>query len=138
EDGNQAFIVSTNHAVSLPIQKLNSRKLEQSTKRYHILHKHIKRNEQVSMESLKGLVEREYPTGLTVHNYEEWFGTLHSVLFDLHNCTMNICFGSPLLNDWYSLKVGESLPFTEVNVNFKNKTYTNFWREEKNDCIPKR
>ncbi|MFH7829495.1 C45 family autoproteolytic acyltransferase/hydolase [Bacillus luti] len=138
EDGNQAFIVSTNHAVSSSIQKLNNRKLEQSTKRYHILHEHLNRNEQVSMESLKRLVEREYPTGLTVHNYEEWFGTLHSVLFDLHNRTMNICFGSPLLNDWYSLKVGESLPFSEVNVNFKNKTYTNFWREEKNDCIPKR
>lgn len=29
---SQAFIVSTNHAVSSPIQKLNNRKLEQSTK----------------------------------------------------------------------------------------------------------
>ncbi len=54
-----------------------------------------------------------------MHNYEEWFGTLHSVLFDLHDRTMKICFGSPLLNDWYSLKVGGSMPFSEVNVNFK-------------------
>ncbi|MDH4424646.1 choloylglycine hydrolase [Bacillus sp. AFS054943] len=138
EDDNQAFIVSTNHAVSSSIQKLNNRKLEQSTKRYHILHEHINRDEKLSMESLKGLVEEEYPVGLTVHNYEEWFGTLHSVLFDLHDCTMNICFGSPLFNDWYSLKVGGSLPFSEVNVNFKNKTYTDFWREERNDLIPKR
>lgn len=82
------------------------------------------------MDSLKELVEREYPTGLTVHNYEEWFGTLHSVLFDLHNRTMNICFGSPLFNDWYSLKVGGSLSFSQVNVKFNNKTYTDFWREE--------
>ncbi|MFD6507120.1 C45 family autoproteolytic acyltransferase/hydolase [Bacillus sp. NPDC060175] len=138
DDDNQAFIVSTNHAVSSSIQKLNNRKLEQSTKRYHILHEHLNRNEKLSMESLKGLVEEEYPVGLTVHNYEEWFGTLHSVLFDLQDCTMNICFGSPLLNDWYSLKVGESLPFIEVNVNFKNKAYADFWREEKNDLIPKR
>lgn len=50
---------------------------------------------------------------------------------------MNICFGSPLLNDWYSLKVGGSMPFSEVNVNFKNKTYTDFWREENNKLIPK-
>ncbi|WP_144611345.1 C45 family peptidase [Bacillus cereus] len=137
EEEKQNFIVSTNHAISLPIQKLNSRRLEQSTNRYHILYDHLNRNEEVCMESLKGLVEKEYPTGLTVHNYEEWFGTLHSVLFDLHNRTMNICFGSPLLNDWYSLKVGESLPFSEVNVNFKNKTYADFWREEHNKLISK-
>ncbi|EJV86627.1 choloylglycine hydrolase [Bacillus mycoides] len=134
---SQAFTVSTNHAVSSPIQKLNNRKLEQSTKRYHILHEHLNRNEQVSMESLKGLVEEEYPIGVTVHNYEEWFGTLHSVLIDLQDRTLNICFGSPLLNEWYSLKVGESLPFSEVNVNFKNKTYADFWREEKNEMTPK-
>ncbi|MGR3778350.1 C45 family autoproteolytic acyltransferase/hydrolase [Bacillus paramycoides] len=137
EDNNHAFIVSTNHAVSLSIKTLNNRKLEQSTKRYHILHEHLKRNEHVSMESLKGLVECEYPIGLTVHNYEEWFGTLHSVLFDLHDRSMNICFGSPLFNEWYSLKVGESLPFSEVSVNFKNSKYTDFWREDKNEWIPK-
>lgn len=134
---SQDFIVSTNHAISLPIQKLNSRRLEQSTNRYHTLYEHLNRNEQVSIESLKGLVQKEYPAGLMVHNYEEWFGTLHSVLFDLHECTMNICFGSPLLNDWYSLEVGGSLPFSEVNVNFENKTYTDFWREENNKLIPK-
>ncbi|MED0960425.1 C45 family peptidase [Bacillus paramycoides] len=137
EDNNHAFIVSTNHAVSLSIKKLNNRKLEQSTKRYHILHEHLNRNEHVSMESLKGLVECEYPIGLTVHNYEEWFGTLHSVLFDLHDRSMNICFGSPLFNEWYSLKVGESLPFSEVGVNFKNSKYTDFWREDKNEWILK-
>lgn len=131
DEENQDFIVSTNHAISLPIQKLNNRRLEQSINRYHTLYDHLNRNEQMSMESLKGLVEKEYPTGLTVHNYEEWFGTLHSVLFDLHNRTMNICYGSPLLNDWYSLKVGESLSFSKVNVKFKNKTYADFWREER-------
>ncbi|CUB11160.1 Acyl-coenzyme A:6-aminopenicillanic acid acyl-transferase [Bacillus cereus] len=132
DEESQDFIVSTNHAISLPIQKLNSRRLEQSTNRYHTLYEHLNGNEQVSIESLKGLVQKEYPAGLTVHNYEEWFGTLHSVLFDLHNRTMNICFGSPLLNDWYSLEVGGSLPFSEVNVNFENKTYIDFWREEGN------
>lgn len=131
DEENQDFIVSTNHAISLSVQKLNNRRLEQSTNRYYTLYEHLKRNEQVSMDSLKELVEREYPTGLTVHNYEEWFGTLHSVLFDLHNRTMNICFGSPLFNDWYSLKVGGSLSFSQINVKFNNKTYTDFWREER-------
>ena len=131
DEENQDFIVSTNHAISLSVQKLNNRRLEQSTNRYYTLYEHLNRNEQVSMDSLKELVEREYPTGLTVHNYEEWFGTLHSVLFDLHNRTMNICFGSPLFNDWYSLKVGGSLSFSQVNVKFNNKTYTDFWREER-------
>ena len=36
DDEKQAFIVSTNHAVSSSIQKLNNRKLEQSTKRYYL------------------------------------------------------------------------------------------------------
>lgn len=138
DEESQDFIVSTNHAISLPIQKLSNRRLEQSTNRYHTLYEYLNRNELVSLESLKGLVEKEYPTGLTVHNYEEWFGTLHSILFDLHNRTMNICFGSPLLNDWYSLEVGGIMPFSEVNVNFKNKTYTDFWREDKKKLIPKR
>ncbi len=91
----------------------------------------------MSIESLKKLVEEEYPAGLTVHNYEEWFGTLHSVLLDLHDRTMKICFGSPLLNDWYSLKVGGSMPFSEVNVNFKIKLILTFGGEENNKLIPK-
>ena len=53
DDEKQAFIVSTNHAVSSSIQKLNNRKLEQSTKRYYLLHEHLNRCEQVSIESLK-------------------------------------------------------------------------------------
>ncbi|MGG5735602.1 MULTISPECIES: C45 family autoproteolytic acyltransferase/hydolase [Bacillus cereus group] len=137
EDNNHAFIVSTNHAVSSSIKKLNNRRLEQSTKRYQILQDYLNQGEQISKDSLKSLVECEYPKGLTVHNYEEWFGTLHSVLFDLKDRTLNICFGSPLLNGWYSLKVGESLPFSEVNVNFKNSKYTDFWREDKNEWVPK-
>lgn len=84
------------------------------------------------MEKLKELVENEYPAGLTVHNYQEWFGTLHSLLFDLHERTMDVCFGSPLLNKWYSLKVGEELPFSVVDVNFVNRPYADFWRVENN------
>ncbi len=73
----------------------------------------------VSIESLKKLVEEEYPAGLTVHNYEEWFGTLHSVLLDLHDRTVKICFGSPLLKRLVLIEsLEEACRFSEVNVNF--------------------
>jgi len=131
-EGNEAFIVSTNHAVSSTIKKLNNRKLEHSSKRFQVLHNNLVQKEYISMEKLKELVENEYPAGLTVHNYQEWFGTLHSLLFDLHERTMDVCFGSPLLNKWYSLKVGEGLPFSVVDVNFVNRPYADFWRVENN------
>ena len=131
-EDNEAFIVSTNHAVSSIIKKLNNRKLEHSSKRFQILHNNLVQKEYISMKNLKELVENEYPAGLTVHNYQEWFGTLHSLLFDLHERKMDVCFGSPLLNKWYSLKVGEELPFSVVDVNFVNRSYTDFWRVENN------
>ena len=43
-----------------------------------------------------------------------------------------------MISRFYSLKVGGSMPLSEVNVNFKNKTYTDFWREDKNKLMPKR
>ncbi|MBO1581683.1 C45 family peptidase [Bacillus sp. XF8] len=132
EEDTQDFIVSTNHAASSTIKKINNRKLEHSSNRFHVLHDCLVQNEYISMEALKNLVEREYPAGLTVHNYQEWFGTLHSLLFDLHERTIDVCFGSPLLNKWYSLKVGEELPFSEVDVNFVNQLYADFWRVEDN------
>lgn len=73
-----------------------------------------------------------------MYNYEEWFGILYFVLFDLYDCIMKICFGLLFLNDWYLLKVGGSMLFFEVNVNFKNKIYIDFWKEDKNELIFKR
>ncbi|WP_447297494.1 hypothetical protein, partial [Enterobacter kobei] len=74
--------------------------------------------EQRSSDSLVKLFQTEYPDGLTVHNYEELFGTMRTVMFRPEEGTIDYCFGSPVYNPTYSLKAGGSLPFQKQKVQF--------------------
>ncbi|GGP10935.1 hypothetical protein [Oceanobacillus neutriphilus] len=71
----------------------------------------------------------EYPNGITLHNFEENFGTVHSILFNLNEKQLEFSFGSPINNKTYKIKAGENLPFNELEVLIKHHNYgLDFWR----------
>lgn len=119
------YIAATNHPVADQTAKGLTK--HHSVVRYNLLIQALE--EKRSSESLAKLFQTEYPAGLTVHNYEELFGTMRTVLFRPEEGTIDYCFGSPVYNPTYSLKAGGSLPFQEQKVQFHQKEYgPSFWK----------
>ncbi|UJM28158.1 C45 family peptidase [Bacillus aerophilus] len=121
----RGFIAATNHPLADHTAKGLTK--HHSVVRYDMLIQALE--EQPSSESLTELFRAEYPAGLTVHNYEELFGTMRTVMFRPEERTMEYCFGSPVYNPTYSLKVGGTLPFHEQTIQFHQKDYgPSFWK----------
>ncbi len=59
----------------------------------------------VSRAGLKAFLASEYPAGLSSHFYSDYFGTLHAMLFDLTDGTVEVSFGSPAANPWHLFDV---------------------------------
>ncbi|PHF04949.1 C45 family peptidase [Bacillus sp. AC79A.1] len=123
------FFIATNHAVMPEIIKIERGKLEQSEIRYNFLKNNLESNNLITKNQLHQLMLKEYPDGVTVHNFEENFGTVHSILFNLNDKQLYISFGSPINNKIYTLKVGEILPFNELEIFIENTNYgPDFWK----------
>lgn len=66
---------------------------------------------------------------MSIHNYKENFGTVHSVLFNLTDRQLEFSFGSPLQNKLYKINVGDNFSKTRLPVKFENRNYgPDFWR----------
>ncbi|MBB4826552.1 putative choloylglycine hydrolase [Sporosarcina luteola] len=123
------YIVATNHGLFPEIERLEQGKLEQSEIRYQLIEDKLSTADKISTCGLKELISTEYPEGLTVHNYKEHFGTVHSILFNLTDRQIEFSFGSPVQNSFYKMNVGEHFPNREIQVEFENKSYgPEFWR----------
>lgn len=115
------FLAATNHGVLPEITSIEPKKMKHSLVRYNLIQQYFTRKPKYSKEDIKRLVELEYPNGLTVHFYQQFFGTLRSILFNVSDKALDVCFGSPLFNQWQTLKVGEILPFKEIEITLENK-----------------
>ncbi|MEH7697220.1 C45 family peptidase [Bacillus pumilus] len=119
------YIAATNHP--LADQTAKGMTKQHSVVRYDMLIEALVQRQ--SSNALVKLFQTEYPDGLAVHNYEELFGTMRTVIFRPEEGTIDYCFGSPVYNPTHSLKAGGSLPFHEQKVQFHQKDYgPSFWR----------
>jgi predicted choloylglycine hydrolase len=105
----EQFICSTNH-VHLPELKIYTpMDMKNSLERYNLICDIMSDKKYISPEDLKQLLSTKYPEGLCCHFYDEFFGTLRSMVFDVNDGTLDICFGSPALNKWYSFKISDEI-----------------------------
>lgn len=123
------YLIATNHGLFSTIQEMEPGKLEHSQLRYNILEEKFKESGKRSIDEIQELLLTEFPNGLSVHNYKEGFGTVHSILFNLTDLQMEFSFGSPLQNQLNKIDVGENFAKTQTSVEFNNKSYgAEFWK----------
>lgn len=128
-EAGDGYITATNHPLFEEMKQLGIHRMNHSVVRHDLMEKRLRNEQQFNKEDLLRLVQAEYPHGLTVHNYAQSFGTLRSILFNLTDQTMDVCFGSPLTNPWYCVRVGETLPFTTIPVKVEQGLYDgSFWQ----------
>ncbi|MGE8035568.1 C45 family autoproteolytic acyltransferase/hydolase [Lysinibacillus sp. NPDC093692] len=123
------YLIATNHGLFSSIQKMEPGKLEHSQLRYDILEGKLKESGKRSVNEIQELLFTEFPKGLSVHNYNESFGTVHSIMFNLTDLQLEFSFGSPLQNQVNKIEVGDNLAKTQIPVEFTNNSYgTEFWK----------
>ena len=61
----------------------------------------------ISKEKLKKLLQVEIPNGLSSQFFSEWFGTIWSMLLDLNNKSVEVCFGPPSLNPYHNFSLDD-------------------------------
>jgi len=98
---DDAFLWCTNHFTTPDMAEHQSRRMWQSVARYEAIRRTLNAaGRQVDDQVIKQLLTAKYPEGVCCHHYSEGLGTLWSMVFDVTDSSIEICFGSPQLNPW--------------------------------------
>jgi hypothetical protein len=81
--------------------------MKNSLERYQLICDQLNSKEKVLPEDLKQLLSLKYPEGLCCHFYDEIFGTLRGMVFDVNEGTVDVCFGSPAINSWHTFRISD-------------------------------
>jgi predicted choloylglycine hydrolase len=103
------FICSTNHVHLPELKAYTPMSMKNSLERYKLIYDTLDGKERISPDDLKQLLSTKYPDGLCCHFYDEFFGTLRSMVFDVNDGTVDVCFGSPVINTWHSFKIRDEV-----------------------------
>ncbi|MEA5009163.1 C45 family peptidase [Clostridium tyrobutyricum] len=118
---NEQFLCATNHLVLPELSHFEPMHLKTSDVRYKLIQNMLTSKAQLSIKNLKQLLSEKYPKGLCCHYYDEFFGTLRAMVFDVTDSKLEICFGSPNNNQWYTFKVNESVTQEVFPVNLERE-----------------
>ncbi len=114
ENSELQYLHATNHYYNSDMVQYNSYNedvvnaepfLENSKTRSRLLKALVRKHQpKITKNQLKKLLSGVYPNGLSAHFYREGFGTMYSLIVDLTEHSLDICFGPPKYNEWYRLK----------------------------------
>ncbi|NLL77239.1 MAG: linear amide C-N hydrolase [Clostridiales bacterium] len=107
EKSDKKCLMATNHAHIDTMKKLDPYAIKNSIIRYECMEKWIASNRQVNEDNLKELLLTPYPNGLMLKYYDDFFGTIKSLIFNLDLGRVNICWGGLNENNWQSFSFSE-------------------------------
>lgn len=123
------YLHATNHVLQDELVQMEPEKLGQSVERYTMIKRRMEESGKIGMDELKALFGTEYPAGLACHAYDELFGTLQSMVFNLEERYVEVCFGSPVHNSWYRFDFTNREPFAVFPTIMERKSYgSEFWK----------
>ncbi len=112
-------IWSTNH-YSLPeMIPYDQGRMWMSVARYQKIASLLKNpSSKITKDQLRQLLTKPIPEGLSCHYYKDYFGTLWSMIFDLTSGTVEVSFGSPMVNVWHNFDLNGPVGVTNYPVKF--------------------
>jgi predicted choloylglycine hydrolase len=115
------FICSTNHIHLEELKHHDPKSMRNSLYRYELINNTLNSKEKVSVDDLKALLSNKYPEGLCCHYYDDFFGTLRGMIFDLNEGKIEVCFGSTALNEWHTFTMNDTDEHNEYDVQIEKE-----------------
>ncbi len=113
----EQFIGATNHFTIPAMIPHAPYKMRHSDVRYNTITARLQQSApQITPDIVRGILSDPYPEGLCAHYYDEYFGTLHSIIFDATAVTAEVCFGSPYENAWHTFDLRQPGTSSEYQV----------------------
>ncbi|NLF52612.1 MAG: linear amide C-N hydrolase [Leptolinea sp.] len=126
--GERQYIAATNHFQTDGLKKIDPTCMRHSSVRLKSINRFLEENSgKITIENIKRFLGTEYPDGPTAHFYSEWFGTLHSCVYDLNDCFVDVTFGSPATNDWHRTDLANPQPGVFDSILPDQHTSPDFW-----------
>jgi predicted choloylglycine hydrolase len=127
-NGTRSFAAATNHFQSTELRKIDPTCMNHSANRLNTINRFLEANTgKVTMDEMKRLLATPYPEGPCAHFYSEWFGTLHSCVFDVTEGYGEVTFGSPAANPWHRVDLKDPKPGEFDSILPDIHTTPDFW-----------
>lgn len=128
QNSTEDYISVTNHTVLEQLKHFEPIMIENSLIRNQSIENVFNSKHLISKDDIKELLTESYPKGLCCHYYEDYFGTLRSMVFDVTDLTLEMTFGTPQMNDWYTFNLDNvrdkefsmKIPYEKVTKDFYN------------------
>ena len=117
----EQYLHSTNHAHLPKTKQLCTMVMEHSACRYDYINKYMVGAEKLTAGNLKTLLLSEYPSGLCCHWYDEFFGTVRSMVFDVTAGTVELCWGGLAENGWTTYSLNEDFRVNSQTIHIKSE-----------------
>jgi predicted choloylglycine hydrolase len=127
-EAHTRFLSAANHYQSAEIRAIDPTCMNHSATRLAAINRFLQDNAgKITLDGMKGLLGVPYPEGPCAHFYSEWFGTLHSCVFDVTDGFGEVTFGSPAVNPWYRMDLVNSMPGVYDSILPDRHTTPDFW-----------
>ncbi|MFX0185987.1 MAG: C45 family autoproteolytic acyltransferase/hydrolase [Candidatus Hodarchaeota archaeon] len=125
-NSQEQYLSATNHYTQPDMSQynkyVNNWLLPNSKTRQETIKALIQSNKpHINSENLMNLLSLEIPHGLCAHYFTDYFGTLWSMVIDVSKQSIEICFGPPTHNEWYSFSLDSSTTSKKYTVTIPNK-----------------
>jgi hypothetical protein len=90
------FLWATNHYTLAEMLPYDTGRMRQSVTRHRAIESRIRNVlPRANKDSIRDLLSEPMPEGVCLHHYSVGLGTLWSMIFDVTDVTVDICFGAP-------------------------------------------
>lgn len=127
---SKKYHCATNHFVSDEMLKHDNARYWDSVARYTAIKLRINESTpNVNKYTLKGILTDLMPLGACCHYYKHRLGTLWSVIYDVTDMNMEVCFGSPRMNRWYTFNLNSPMNKEDYLAVLPNEIKKPTWKK---------
>ncbi|MFA9464971.1 MAG: C45 family autoproteolytic acyltransferase/hydrolase [Velocimicrobium sp.] len=106
---SKQYLCGTNHIVLSSFQSLEPAAMRNSVVRYEKIVQFANEHEKFKEQEIREFLLKQYPEGMTAYYYDEWFGTIKSVVMDAVERRFSICWFGQEANGWEDYIVTQSI-----------------------------
>jgi len=100
----------------------DNHRVRHSVVRYQSIQKALtEANGAVSVDTIKAILEQKMPYGVFCPYYDDYLGTLHSMVFDVSNTKVEICLGMPQSHKWQEISFDAPIKISSTSEKVLNE-----------------